>query len=557
MSAETEAAARAWARSEGLAVVELVPRDLPAQLAVLLALQVDFPRFRAGRLANGRSALHAVWVDPATWERATSGAADAATELDIEGLEELSEELKRCAATTTDYAVAPGLVARPLDADEQGVLARALYGGSFAVAMGLQGLLFAVMLGGLFSPETRWLALAALVIFHLQPTLALTGTPLRPKDLLRFSALRLPLELVWWAQMLLAPERSGTDPVEERRPRYQRLVREGATADLFEPRDESCRVCDSDKLVGALDTTDLLQHKPGRFHLDRCRSCGTLMQNPRLSLAGLDTYYGDFYDGLGAKRAEFIFGTAGGAYRARAEIVRQVDHTPQRWLDVGGGHGHFANDARVTWPHCVFDGLDISESIEDAARRGWVDTGHRGLFPDKAAELAGAGYDVVSMSHYLEHTLDPVAELRAAATTLTRGGLLLIEVPDPESGLRKLLGRFWVPYFQPQHLHIVPHATLVQLLDEAGFEVAVTHRGQCHQPVDLTGGLVFLLGWLAPPTNLPWRPRPTPLDKLRHLAVWGAGLPLLPLALIGDRLLRPFVAKEGWSNTYRVLARRR
>ena len=437
------------------------------------------------------------------------------------------------------------------------MLARSLYGGTFAVAMGLQALLFALMLGGLASEETRWLAAAVIGVFHLQPALGLVGTPLRPRDLLAVTLLRLPLELLWWAQTLLPPKGPAVDEVEARRPRYQRLVDEGATADLFEPRLEQCPICDGTELSLALKTTDLLQHKPGRFQLDACATCGTIFQNPRLSLAGLDVYYGDFYDGLGGKRAEFVFGTAKSAYRARAEIVGAAEHTPRRWLDVGGGHGHFACDAREVWPDCTFDGLDISESIDDAARRRWVDTGHRGLFPERAAELADASYDVVSMSHYLEHTLDPVAELEAAATTLAPTGLLLIEVPDPVSKLRLLLGRFWVPWFQPQHLHIVPHDKLIELLDTAGFDVVVSHRGECHQPVDLTGGLVFALGWLAPPIDVPWRPHPSALAVARRYLIWGAGMPVLMLALIGDRLLSPLVSRAGWSNTYRVLARRR
>ena len=65
-----------------------------------------------------------------------------------------------------------------------------------------------------------------------------------------------------------------------------------------------------------------------------------------------------------------------------------------------------------------------------AARRGWVDRAHRGLFPDLAAEMAGE-YDVVSMHHYLEHTRDPGVELEAAATALAPGGLLSLEIPDP------------------------------------------------------------------------------------------------------------------------------
>jgi len=43
---------------------------------------------------------------------------------------------------------------------------------------------------------------------------------------------------------------------------------------------------------------------------------------------------------------------------------------------------------------------------------------------------------------------------------LPAGGHLMIEIPDPECHLGRLLGRFWVPWFQPQHQHLLSVARL-------------------------------------------------------------------------------------------------
>jgi len=222
-----------------------------------------------------------------------------------------------------------------------------------------------------------------------------------------------------------------------------------------------------ERLVVHLRNSDLLQHKPGRFTLERCRGCRHVFQNPRLSLAGLDYYYKDFYDGLGEAGMEFIFGYGAGPYHARAKMIRELA-PPARWLDVGAGHGHFCIAARDDLPDTRFDGLDLSESIDEAKRRGWVDTAYRGLFPDLAPQLAGR-YNAISMSHYLEHTLDPRLEIEAAHTALAPAGHLLIEVPDPEFVLGRVLRRYWLPWFQPQHLHLLSVANLERLLRERGF----------------------------------------------------------------------------------------
>src|SRR6266567_4088927 len=92
-------------------------------------------------------------------------------------------------------------------------------------------------------------------------------------------------------------EVSRSAAVELRRPAYQADLAGGLDR-LFEPRRTACPWCGSARLRERLRTTDLLQHKPGRFHLDRCQDCGHVFQNPRLSFAGLEFYYRDFYDGL-------------------------------------------------------------------------------------------------------------------------------------------------------------------------------------------------------------------------------------------------------------------
>jgi len=315
-------------------------------------------------------------------------------------------------------------------------------------------------------------------------------------------------------------------------------------------------MCDSRELVVHMRHGDLFQHKPGVFTIERCRACRHLFQNPRLSLAGLDFYYKDFYDGLGESGMEFIFGFGAKPYFDRARMVRAVDPQapPKRWLDVGAGHGHFCIAVRDELPETRFDGLDLSESIEEAQRRGWIDTGYRGLFPELAPKLAGR-YDAVSMSHYLEHTLDPRAELDAARTALAANGRLMIEVPDPEYRLGRMLRRWWLPWFQPQHQHLLSTKNLEKLLREHGFTPVEWHRGEAHQRVDFAFAAWLLLSRIAPPADVPWRKTGAARKTWRGF-VLTIGTPLLLLAWLADNAAGPIIERGGRSNTYRVLARR-
>jgi SAM-dependent methyltransferase len=359
---------------------------------------------------------------------------------------------------------------------------------------------------------------------------------------------------VQWVRTVLGRWRSSHDhPADELRREYDALLARGLDR-FFEPRRPDCPVCHSPDLSVKLRTPDLQQGKPGEFVLEECGACGHIFQNPRLSLEGLDFYYRDFYDGLGEESLEFVFGAGGESYQGRARML-EGHAEPKRWLDVGAGHGHFCLVARQVWPDTRFDGIDLSDSIEAAERRRWVDRGFRGLFPDMTDELTGQ-YDVISMHHYLEHTRDPFAEIEAAARVLAPGGHLLIEVPDPSSSFGRVLGRHWVPWFQPQHQHLLSIENLEWALGERGFTPIVQHRGEAHQPVDLVFAVYMLINRLAPPTDLPWRPPPTRRARVKRAVVFAAGIPFLAGALALDHLLAIGVRRGRRSNTYRVLARR-
>jgi ubiquinone/menaquinone biosynthesis C-methylase UbiE len=313
-------------------------------------------------------------------------------------------------------------------------------------------------------------------------------------------------------------------------------------------------VCGGSELSAHIQIPDLLQHKPGQFTLERCRACGHIFQNPRLSLEGLDFYYRDFYDGLGEAAVRSMFAAQRKYYLARARMLQGIA-TPTRWLDVGGGHGDFCCLARDVWPEARFDALDLSESIDEAVRSGWVDRGYRGLFPDLAKEMDGT-YDVVSMSHYLEHTRDPRAELIATRRALRPGGHLLIEVPDPDSPFSRLLGRYWIPWFQPQHQHFVSVQNLTRLLREEGFAPVPWHHGEAPIEHAFMPATFLLLQRLAVPPDLPWRPRTSWAGRAWYGLVWTLGLPPLLLAHGLDALATPFIRRWNFSNVYRVLARR-
>src|SRR5918998_2534747 len=560
----TLAAVAAELATGGVDVVDVVPGDLPATRALRLLRRVDPRRLEEDPLHTPGGAHEGLAVRTTLAVRMGVEAGGHDAPLDRGHAVRRTVTAQRYAPTSAVMRVAPHLrtgPATPVDRwrelDELTAFARPHGAPAPGRPAAETAHLLAMVAGLVVAPVA---AAAAIVTWSAQPALAFPrrvgtdGAALRPPDVRWGSVLRLPRAGIDNVRTVAAGVAASRAAARARLPTLT-----GPPSDaLFEQRRSTCPWCDSRSLVGRLDTTDLLQHKPGRFHLDECADCGHVFQNPALSLQGLDHYYDEFYEGEGEEPWEFAFAAMGEAYRRRTDALARFTD-PRAWLDVGTGHGHFCLTARQRWPEALFDGLDVSESVEEAARRGWIDTGHRGLFPDLAGGLPRS-YDVVSMHHYLEHTRDPRAELAAAAKVLDPGGHLMIEGPDVDSPWSRRLGRYWRCWFQPQHQHFVTCANLVAALEDIGFDVVSVERGPAGEGMDLTSAVTTWVNRIAPDPRSPWRPAPTAGARARRMAVLGASVPAWAVAALVDvvkdaPLRRPGTSAPG--NAYRVIARRR
>ncbi|WP_225822673.1 class I SAM-dependent methyltransferase [Streptomyces naphthomycinicus] len=306
-----------------------------------------------------------------------------------------------------------------------------------------------------------------------------------------------------------------------------------------EPRREDCPWCGSRSLRTRLRAPDPLRHRPGTFVLDECRDCAHAFQNPRLSAEGLAFFHRDFYERQLEGFTARIVDDDEVRRRHRATAWRlSALREPESWLDVGTGHARFPEAAKEFFPYTSFDGLDPTARVEQALLEGRVEEAHRGYLstPGMAARLR-ARYDVVTMFRHLAHAPDPRAELRAALTVLRSGGHLVVEVPDPRCLFAALLGKWWLPYGQPRHLHLLPPANLRAELERLGCTVVVTDRKAPHVPHDLSAAAALALIHAHPLVQL-------------------AATPALALASAVDRGLAPLFRRSRFSNAYRIVARK-
>lgn len=154
----------------------------------------------------------------------------------------------------------------------------------------------------------------------------------------------------------------------------------------------------------------------------------------------------------------------------RSRIHRDMRHLPAlpadggRLLDVGFGDGTFLITARSMGWDVV--GVDADpEVIKNARVLGLT------AYQGGVEVLTGMddSFDVITMSHVIEHLADPMAAIRRSYALLKSGGQIWLETPNIDSLGHLRFGRDWRGLEAPRHLVLFSSASLKRALLHAGF----------------------------------------------------------------------------------------
>ncbi len=195
-----------------------------------------------------------------------------------------------------------------------------------------------------------------------------------------------------------------------------------------------------------------------------CPGCEVGIALPLMSDAQLDSLYeeGDYWQDKRLK--VFLPRDYPGAWAnaaARWQFVKQSLHLPPgaslSVLDIGGGHGFFgmaiARDKGVR-----LDRYDIVE--KDKFFRGSLKLTWQKLYPRVPFAVwsdlreVNARYQIVVLSHILEHVNDPRHLLRIASDRLNPGGYVLTDVPCQDYLFKSDVFPH-VIFFQPSNLSLL------------------------------------------------------------------------------------------------------
>lgn len=285
----------------------------------------------------------------------------------------------------------------------------------------------------------------------------------------------------------------------------------------------ACGVCGGDGEVAHAMLPDRLFGTLGTWTMRRCRRCGASWLDPRPSDDDLALTYLDYYTHagecghdtpdrrgglhaaeLGVARRRFhpsstpVEGTASMRALVRAWAGRRADaaylaaHLDVKpgapLLDVGCGDGRLLDHLRrLGWDA---EGVEPDPVAAEAARGRGLEVTTGTL---EEASYPSGHFAAVTLSHVIEHLVDPSTTLREVHRVLRPGGSLVAITPNADSVLHRAFGPYWFHLDPPRHLLIHTPASLRHLLEDAGFAVEVRDSWRAAN-VTIAASLIFRRG---------------------------------------------------------------
>lgn len=195
---------------------------------------------------------------------------------------------------------------------------------------------------------------------------------------------------------------------------------------------------------------------------DACTSCGLVQMNPRPSPAALDTYYQQAYRAAHGDEAGERTGDS--QIRRSHQQKAFIGAVPARHLDVGCSMGTLLEIVGAA----TQVGVEPGEQHRRQAEAAGIEV-HQTI--EELVEADPEPFDLITMSHVVEHLADPVGYLPALRPLLAPGGRLLVEVPYLYRSVA----------YEVDHLLVFTMPTLVSTLRAAGFEPVETRVHKARQ----------------------------------------------------------------------------
>jgi len=229
----------------------------------------------------------------------------------------------------------------------------------------------------------------------------------------------------------------------------------------------------------------------GPYHLAQCARCDLILLSPTPSEPVLQNLYVAhkqftdvaYHGDRAAAANEFYLGRI-------TALLNKVGAAgePSHILEIGAGLSWISRAAKSFNPNSLTVAQDITSEVVDQCT--WVDHYYVGELQATLSEIRQfAPYQVISMTHVIEHLKDPCGVLRTCKSLLDPKGIIFLTAPHrPQGWHRKspfAVWQNWSYSHVPAHLQYFNTLSMKRCAEKVGLDVilfeAIAEEGQAFE----------------------------------------------------------------------------
>ena len=230
---------------------------------------------------------------------------------------------------------------------------------------------------------------------------------------------------------------------------------------------DRCPSCNSDSIINHLITHDYMLTQES-FAIQKCNNCNLLFTNPRPTTEKIGSYYkSDDYISHSNKAInpiQWIYKIVRNiTIRQKYKLIKKYSSF-ESLLDYGCGTAHFIDYVNQK-------GIKVVGIEPDEDARKIATSNNKEILENIKQLSPKSKFDVITLFHVLEHVHQPKELLQTLKTHLTKNGILIIAVPNPNSYDAKIYQEFWAAWDVPRHLFHFTKKSFEYLIKESGYKL--------------------------------------------------------------------------------------
>ncbi|OIO40378.1 hypothetical protein CO154_01925 [Candidatus Pacearchaeota archaeon CG_4_9_14_3_um_filter_31_7] len=261
-----------------------------------------------------------------------------------------------------------------------------------------------------------------------------------------------------------------------------------------------CDICNSLNYKLLFKTKDIQFENNGQFDIVKCENCGLIYLNPRPTKKEIEKYYPKEYKPYQSKdeKSEKSRKTSNIFYKVMRFLAGKKSITgineifdkilEGKVLDLGCGSGELLKELKEKGFECY--GVEMDKNAVEICRKNNLKVIQGDI--QEYIKKINAKFDVIILSHVLEHLYNPSFVIREISRILADDGVFIIAIPSADSLMFNLFKSKWHSIDSPRHLYLFSTKTLSSLLQK--YNLAIEEKHNYITYTEIAGTLYYFFG---------------------------------------------------------------